>query len=124
MNLRAALPLPAFAVVLCVLVAACATCTADTIATLAPPLEWSFASPQKLQLSEQPDGGPAGAAWTEVTYAPGASANLRTRVPLALPPGAVLKVWVKGNGTSDSLYLYLFGGAGHRSYSLPLSGTG
>ena len=120
--LRLSLSRPALAA-LCALAVATATGAAAPIATFAPPMAWSFGGPQKLQVTDKPDGGPQGQAWTEIGYAPGTYANFRAEKPLALPPGALLKVWVKGNGTHDVLFLYMFGGTGHRGYNIPLSGT-
>jgi hypothetical protein len=105
------------------LVVVMTTSQAAPIATFAPPIAWSFPGSQKLVVADKPDGGPDGKAWTEVTYAPGAYANLHAPQPLSLPPGTLLKVWVKGNGTKDVLYLYMFGGEGHRGYNLPLKDT-
>ena len=105
------------------LLLASATAHAAPIATFTPPLTWSYPGQPKLGLTEKPDGGPGGQTWTEVSYSAGAYANFRAPQPLALPPGALLKVWVKGNGSKDVLYLYLFGGAGHRGYNLPLNDT-
>ncbi len=105
------------------LLLASATAYTAPIATFTPPVVWSYPGQPKLAMTEKPDGGPGGQAWTEVGYSAGAYANFRSPQSLALPPGALLKVWIKGNGSKDVLYLYLFGGAGHRGYNLPLNDT-
>lgn len=105
------------------LVAAAAHGSPAPIAAFSPPLNWSLPAQTKLTMTEKPDGGPGGQAFTEVGYSAGAYANFRAPQPLSLPPGALLKVWIRGNGSKDALYLYMFGGSGHRGYNLPLSDT-
>ena len=95
--------------------------SAAPIARFTAPLPWSYPGRNKLELQTKRTGGPSGQPWTQVTYSPTAFASFAAKSALPLEPGAILKVWVKGNGTEDTLYLYLFGGKGHRAYVLPLS---
>ncbi|NOY80360.1 MAG: hypothetical protein GXP31_05065 [Kiritimatiellaeota bacterium] len=76
-----------------------------------------------MEIDSLPKGGPADGPWLRTVYSPGSAATLHLSAPLALPPGAILKVWVKGNGTRDRLSLYLFGGTGHRAYNLALGAS-
>ena len=76
-----------------------------------------------MVLTAHPDGGPEGGSWREVRYEPEGYASLALAAPAALEPGTVLRAWVKGNGTEDNLWVYLFGGEGHRAYRLPLKET-
>ena len=94
--------------------------TAAPVAEFSTPLPWSYHGQQKLGLTVQHRDGPNGQPWTEVKYSPEAFGNFRPPKPFALEPGSILRVWVKGNGTEDVLYLYMFGGKGHRAYNLPL----
>lgn len=96
---------------------------AAPVAEFTTPLPWSYHGSKKLQIREHDAGGPANGPWTEIGYSPEAFGNFRPQKPFALEPGSMLRVWVKGNGTGDVLYLYVFGGKGHRGYNLPLNDT-
>ncbi len=77
-----------------------------------------------MKFESVPKGGPTDGPWLRVVHSPGSAASLQLGSPVALPPGAVLKVWVNGNGTKDRLSLYLFGGKGHRAYNITLGTSG
>ena len=109
----------------CVLLTAVAApcVVAEPIAEFKPPTNWQLPGENAFAITARDQGGPQDGAWAEMTYGPNASANIGPAEPMSLEPGTLLNVWVKGNGSEDELYFYIFGGKGHRAYNIPLNDT-